>query len=143
MTTRLGICREIFLRSVAEFTEANKRYFIDLKHQTTIQVSRMGRVNREMTDLCLNAAALDRVKKECSDSLKKTLSEWTGVRRANHKEGDDITFRKYFGFCKNWFDQIKLHYMAFDFWVPIFDLVDKFAQQAAAKFFCDRFYDLQ
>jgi len=143
MTTRLGICSTIFLQSVAGFTEANKRYFIDLKHQTTIQVDRMDRVNHEMAEQYLNSAALDRVKNECAESLKKTLSEWTGVKRANGKEEKDISFRKYFGFCKNWFDQIKLDYMAFDFWVPIFDMVDHFAQQSAAKFFCDRFYDLQ
>jgi len=33
--------------------------------------------------------------------------------------------------------------MTFDFWIPIFDLVDHCAQTAAAKFFCHRFGDLQ
>jgi len=143
-TIRLGICRNVILQSVTMFTEANKRYFIDLKQKTTIYVDRMGRVNREMADQYLSSVALDRIKDKCAEMLKQTLSEWKGVRRNSQKENEEeATFRRYFGFCKNWFDQVKLEQMTFDFWIPIFDLIDQCAQTAAAKFFCHRFGHLQ
>ena len=124
MAIRLGICQNIIRQSIAQFTDENTRYFIDLKQKTTIRVDRMGRVNGEMFEQHLHSAALDSVMDGCGDSLSNMLNEWNGVRRLNLMQEEDMSFRKYFGICKNWFDQIKLERIAFDFWVPLFDLVD-------------------
>eukprot|EP01084_Bolivina_argentea_P258154 435099_1 len=79
------------------------------------------------------------IRKTKLNTFKK--STWKGYKG---KSRDDInTFQDYFKRGKSWWDLRKVDIIAKHILIPISDMINQFAQQAAKQFFANRFFRLQ
>ena len=136
---RIEVCNQIIRSSIEQFAEQNKSYFLDIRHQKTVQVQRMDRVNREMYVKYADGSKIDVIAAECaqrcavivdaSNKAKPDTQDKQDQDTQDEVEQDEAkkemkSFRECFNKKKNWFDQKKVGVLAFYFWPRIIDLAE-------------------
>lgn len=119
---RINAFKSIITNCLTQFFKQN---MVSFKHMQFIQVERMNNCNINNANIyILNKAseAVSGIISTCKTSIKKSLSDWNGVRKSKKYP---LTFKQYFCIARNTFDQRKPPIIAKKFWSPLFDLINQ------------------
>lgn len=119
-------CLDVIEVSMDQFTRQNIRFFVELRGETTIRVTRMDAINREMRKHFLSDQFFQNMTRSCSAALAESLRGWKGVLKSKKfSAAATVEFSAYFKTAKNWLDQRKTKMLCDVLWVPLFAVIEQ------------------
>ena len=120
---RLREGSRLIQQSISQFTQQNKRFFIDLKKKTTIRVGRMDTVNHQIYETYLPPLTMDRMAANSNVAISALLDEWDGSVPSSEPL-DLSTFPLYFAAARKWFDDARTYLLTEHLWIPLLSLTE-------------------
>eukprot|EP01084_Bolivina_argentea_P077914 141381_1 len=120
LRTRQGTLDRLIIDVIQTFTDSNVNQFNLNAYQTGIR------------DQLLHPQSV--IMSRCSQYIAGVLHKWNGYKPQKDIDEKIRFFRHYFQRCRHWFDTKKIRIMTIDFWIPIMQLIQQYATNAASQF---------